>query len=440
MPTRKINKRVDPIANHDGRRVRAKKSKRFVQDSSKMTLESFSTEIIYIIYSYLCSPILNEDEGESQNGISSLVLSMGLVSKHFHQIVQLFTRQIPLKFHVDGNTRFHLPVWMIRNQCKLSSITMDCFTSLHAGLSLKALRNCDISSLTSMDLNWGMQCIALASEAEHRKAIECGLSPSFANLSTVISGTYDYHQATATLLQNRAPNLTKMRLLLVKQTFNPIILHVTASTLVELDLTLMQQIAFPQNDWVHDIRGQWVTNAIASMPRLTKLNIIVYDFAKTILKIRSDSLEEINTRSANHFFLEECICPKLKVFKCVYISHIRKMNGLMSISLMNVDELVALYLKQEQERVHKSKEDDQHAPLEQQILHCNDSMKYARTNRERQDMPQSYNDIWAIRCDNLYESPVVSLPVSEHAFFGLKAPKSCIVEVQCDEIRSRRVS
>jgi hypothetical protein len=231
-----------------------------------------------------------------------------------------------------------------------------------------------------------------------------------------------------------------MRLLLVKQTFNPIILHATASTLVELDLTLMQQIVFPQNDWVHDIRGQWVTNAIASMPRLTKLNIIVYDFAKTILQIRSDSLEEINTRSANHFFLEECICPKLKVFKCVYISHIQKMNGLMSISLMNVDVLAALYLKQQRQQQY-DKDDDRHSPLEQQILHCNDSMQHAiRTNRERQDMAQSYTDIWDIRCDKLYESPVVSLPISKHAFFGLKAPKSCIVEVQCDEIRSYHVS
>jgi hypothetical protein len=270
-------------------------------------------------------------------------------------------------------------------------------------------------------MNWGMQCIALSSEAEHEKAIDCGLSPTFVNLSTFISGNYDFHQATATLLQRRAPNLTKMRLLLVKEVFNPIILHVTASTLVELDLTLMQQLVFSRSDWSHDVRGTWVTDAIASMPKLTKLSIIVYDFASTTFRISSDSLEEINTRGANDFFLDECICPKLKVFKCVYVSHIQKINGLMSISLLNVNDLHALYVKQQQQQQESN-------PLVQQTEIHN--------HRQGHDVIQSYTDIWTIRCDYLHESPLVSLPISEYKFFGLKAPKSCIVEVQCDEILS----
>ena len=379
-----------------------------------------------MIYSYLCSPVAKEEEGESQNGVSTLLLSMGLVSKQFHQNVRLYIRLIPFKFHIDGSTRFYLPIWMIRNQCKISSISMDCLTSLHAGLSLSALRNCDISSLTSIDMNWGMQCIALASEAEHQKAIDCGLSPTFVNLSTFISGNYDFHQATATLLQRRAPNLTKMRLLLVKEVFNPIILHAIASTLVELDLTLMQQLVFPRNNWSQDVRGTWVTDAIASMPKLTKLSIIVYDFASTTFRISSESLEEINTRGANDFFLDECICPKLKVFKCVYISHIQKINGLVSISLLNVNDLHARYAKQQQQQ-HDQQESN---PLIQQ----SESRKH--DHRQGQDVVQSYTDIWTIRCDYLHEPPLVSLPVSEYKFFGLKAPKSCIVEVQCDEILS----
>lgn len=399
--------------------VGTKKTKKCSQDSSKTTLDSLCTDMKYMIYSYLCSPVVKEEDGESQNGVSTLLLSIGLVSKQFHQNVRLYIRLIPFKFQIDGSSRFYLPIWMIQNQCKISSISMDCLTSLHAGLSLSALRNCDISFLTSMDMNWGMQCIALASEAEHQKAIDCGLSPTFVNLSTFISGNYDFHQATATLLQHRAPNLTKMRLLLVKEVFNPIILHATALTLVELDLTLMQKLVFSRNDWSHDVRGTWVTDAIASMPKLTKLSIIVYDYASTTFRIRSESLEEINTRGANHFFLDECICPKLKVFKCVYISHIQKTNGLMSISLLNVDDLKALYVQQQESN-----------PLSQQSAY-ND-----HDHRQGQDVIQSYTDIWTIRCDYLHESPLVSLPVSEYKFFGLKAPKSCIVEVQCDEILS----
>ena len=217
-----------------------------------------------------------------------------------------------------------------------------------------------------------------SSEVEISKAMHDGILPKAANID--IKSQANFHELILdAIVSGKARSVKKIEFAIEKHDFFSQFLTYFAETLEDLTLKINASRPFNLEDTERDMSA--VTSAIASLDNLKKLQLRTWFMG--CLRIYSQSLEEIDTYYAHdQFWVERCICPSLRLFKCRNFSYFYDCkNGLIPLKAFEEAEL----------------------------------------------KPLRFDD-GALRW---YERPSIEYRVGDRSFHGLKVPEDCIVQFRC---------
>jgi len=318
------------------------------EEVSSATAREFSLladEIKFLIFSFSHG---NEIRGYGGSPVANLFKTCGFLSKDCYQCCIRHVQQNPMLVHhsfhslhyhrVSGPLYLAVIAFMCKHRVKLENMRLDLRSYLDVSLSIYLLRRCDLTELRSITVGNSMQdrlydssdgnIAAAIAAGIPREAIEeyHPISPSRANVKEII----------ADILVEQAPLLTKINVTLFR-TLDLSLLKRLSNQLEELTLTI-----YLSED---DPMAVAISQTIENMPKLKKLS---FDRGWGSVRVRSQTLEEIDGRHSR-CYVNECVCPSLKMFHCWLHEVVRSITGVQPATVKPVTPFTRDELKTEQD-------------------------------------------------------------------------------------------
>jgi len=280
-------------------------------DRSTCPLLDFSDGIKFLIFSFSHGNFIHET-----SPVAQLFKTFGFLSKDCYRSCIRYIQQTPIKYGNIYNANTTMESFLCRNRIKLESIDLSLADSLSTALSIHALRNCDLSEMKSIYIG-----AIMTKEFDNNlieKAVSTGI-PRQAIDEFVHPAQYDriaIQETITDILQenSNAPSLKAMEIVIRKEEWFRPILTKFSNQLEKLHLYIdWDEIGgkFP-----YDEKAKEISSVIENMPNLKHLVLQVNSYMGGSFRVKSASLEEIDTRLSKNFYLEECICPSLRMLYC----------------------------------------------------------------------------------------------------------------------------
>lgn len=271
------------------------------------------------IYSFLHrhhDPILLGRVDNDSLAVGDLFQVLASVSRDHNRRLFRYLQLVPQDF-TYSYYELSTFAWACKHKMKLGGVVS--FTSIGRialNLYMHMIRSCNIYDMHTLTLN--LQHVS--SHVSHhfrtsamennipKEVLQAPMSP--------VDFQQQYVEYIKEHLGVRMPSLKKLHLRIQKDEFNALFLKTFSQSLEELSLHILERDDIAKNK-SHDHDLEKISEAIACLPKLKKLRICAD--LQASFRIRSASLEEINTiDSAFGFWVKECICPSLNLFKSRY--------------------------------------------------------------------------------------------------------------------------
>ncbi len=322
-----------------------------------ITIPDFDEGLQFLFFEFLYGG-LQECNGPYR--AARLFETIGFLSKRCYASCIRYIQEKPMKFgHIRGDN-CSVEAFMSKHRAKLLSIDLDINDPLSAALSVHVLRSCNLIELESvyvssyvlkenesgvpgLGLELGAQSISQHSDVSAlleqspnettllsdssrelsgpfvEKALGNGIPSNVirefgGHLSSQESVT-KVHKTITDILELNAPSLKVMEIYIEKECWYKPLLSAFATRIEILHLH-MNSIVNGGVEFPYDEHAKEITNIILSMSKLKRLVLRVNSFKGGSFQVKSNSLEIIDTRSCNNFYLEQCHCPSLKTLIC----------------------------------------------------------------------------------------------------------------------------
>ena len=300
------------------------------------SLIDFADGIKFSIFAFSHGNELHEE-----GPVAKLFKSFGFLSKDCYRSCINYVQQIAMVYPGVRDDGPIMEAFLCRNRVKIGKIDLALTSSLSRCLSIYILRSCDLTDLHSIYIS---DIDADQSSEEHiSDAINAGIPDE------VIQ---EFHPATiepldrrviqkiiADILTLEAPSLTKMEVLIKKEQWHRPLLTNFSNRLEELHLQLDWDSEIAGIHFPYDEGAKQISAVIEHMLNLKRLNLKVYSLLISgRFRIKSISLEEIDTRWSKNFYIDECVCPSLKMLKGINIPR-RQGNGVKPVTPFTEDDL-----------------------------------------------------------------------------------------------------
>jgi len=338
-----------------------------------------SDEIWFNIYSFMYNRSFNVDEtatSYSDAGITRLFRNLVYVSPDVYHSLLRYVRHAPLKVYGDlyfstiVTAAFERIAWLCKHKVKLGEYKIGSYGTNAFTFVKYILMSCDITQLEACHLDLRDWYGAVAGSLAVRAGIPSHVVQEYYNVMT----TAEFQRFFVEYVPARAISLKRMKInVKIAGLHLPLLMNLSDS-LEELELCIFA---------VEDCTCEDLSRAIGQLSKLKKLK--VYALFKGSFRIYSSSLEEIDVIDCwNGFFIDKCVCPSLKMFKC---AHTHKVNG---NTLSNGIRPVVPFSKE-----------------------------------ERKDMEAK---------------KVVTMAAGSRTFIGMTVPETCIVRIKCElSVRPRKL-
>ena len=282
--------------------------------------------------------------------VGDLFRLMASVSKNDNRRLFRYLKFVPMDF-TYSYYELATFAWACKHRMKLGGVVS--FTSIGRialNLYMHMIRSCNIYDMHTLTLNLH-HVSSHVSRHFRRSAMENNIPEE---VLKVPMSPMEFQTQYADYLRkhsgiNRTPSLKKLHLRIRKDEFHAPFLTSFSQSLEELSLNILKEernVTENENEnenengandatasvTVSTKRGSYdddleqMSAAIQKLPKLKKLTICAN--MQAVFRIRSKSLEEINTKpSSIGFWVNECICPSLKLFRSRYHFPIRRGYG-----------------------------------------------------------------------------------------------------------------
>lgn len=251
-------------------------------------------------------------------GVTIFFRNIAFVSSDFLGGVYRYIQRTPIHLWVGSDEKICLRriAWACQNNLKLDGFSFYQKGKNAAAIGKYILQSCDISELLICEMSF--LCVPYADiggrDVLESVAVQAGFpSDIFQHQDISSDETSSDLQLQRFFVEHvpeRAPALKTMRLAFYHQgaVYSPVLSNLFSS-LEELSL----EFGIHQIVDLHEI-----SRTIEQLTKLKKLSLVT-DFTASF-QIHSASLEEIDTtESTNGLFVDKCVCPSLKMFRCEHL-------------------------------------------------------------------------------------------------------------------------
>jgi len=301
-----------------------------LEETDLFTLQDFSIEILLQIFLFSYGI-------DIRSGVAEMFRTMGLASKGTRDWCDKFIEAFPLSAEFCSDKDLNMVVWMCSKGVKLvnfHSIGRGKRSHLDLRICMHALSSCDISNLQSITVRateppepGGDLFTSPREHEDYEIAIDAGIPVEVVQQPTGGTTDHSVYRYLEDYLPTRAMNLKRLTVSMSMQQ-EDITLAQTFSVLAALSDRL-EELRLEIWMWEFNCHGrdlepedifsaglQRLGEVIESMPLLKKLHVHTHVYGT--MKINSGSLEEIDVTDAD-FRVNECICPRLRECKCMYL-------------------------------------------------------------------------------------------------------------------------
>jgi len=295
----------------------------------------FVDEIWFRIYSYL------EEEVQPWRSMTlgGLFREMMLISKDDLARLMRYARQVPRSFLYDREDLIQF-AWACRNRIKIEKLDFrNCDVAEHC-LCLFMLKACNLKDLrTFKDRTfWFVKMNPSEDDRLIQHAIEMGLPRQEIEVRIEDRSTItciDIQKETTRLLLLHAPKLQKICIETKKHELYLPLITVFSDRLVDLTLKLFEGGTETRSGMLDNDLEQ-ISYSLEPMPRLEKLKINACFPAS--FRIRSKSLTKLDVRGClEGFWIQQCYCPKLDIFRMSYHIHKKDWTGAIPIARIKTE-------------------------------------------------------------------------------------------------------
>jgi len=251
-------------------------------------------------------------------GVPIFFRTIAFVSSDFLGCVYRYIQRTPIHLWVGLQNKYLRRIaWACQNNLKLDGFSFYQKGKNAAAICKYMLQSCDISELRACQMSFS--CGPPHADIEGMDVLESVLvqagfpSDIFQHQDISSDETSSDLQLQRFFVEHvpeRAPALKTMRLAFYHQgaVYSPVLSNLFSS-LEELSL----EFGIHQIVDLHEI-----SRTIEQLTKLKKLSLVT-DFTASF-QIHSASLEEIDTtESTNGLFVDKCVCPSLKMFRCEHL-------------------------------------------------------------------------------------------------------------------------
>lgn len=270
-----------------------------------------------------------------------LFRSIGFVSKAENARLMRYIKRVPQDFRYDDEVDRNIDaiLWACKHKMKLHKVDFrQCETEVEFGLCLYMLRNCNISDLEIFKVkNFWLFQDDDRNDRIASKLIEAGLPEDevYESMDSSI-----FQEKLAEYVPLHAPKLRKVCLESKRNElhrFIPFFSNIFR-TLDDVTLRLFDSSITDDTTNLSGMRPRGYdadlhafTEVIEHMPKLKKLKINACFRAS--IRVKSKSLKKIDVRSSfGGFWVDECICPNLKILRSSYYVKEELWNGVQPVS------------------------------------------------------------------------------------------------------------
>jgi len=329
-----------------------------------------SDKIWFNIYSFMYKRRFNIDDTDlhSDAGISHLFRNLAYVSPDAYHSLLRYVRHTPLKVYGDlyfstiATEAFERIAWLCKHKVKLGEYKIGNYGTNAFTFIKYILMSCDITMLEACQLDLSDWYGATAGSLAVRAGIPSHVVQEYYNVMT----SAEFQRFFVEYVPTRATSLKRMKIDVNIAGLHLPLLTSLSDSLEELELNIFAS---------DDCKCEDLSLAIGQLSKLKKLK--VFALFKGSCSIYSSSLEEIDMIDCwNGFFTDKCVCPSLKMFKC-----------------MNTDKVSGNELSNGIRPV---------VPFSEE---------------ERKDMQAK---------------KVVAMTAGSRTFIGMNVPETCIVRIKCE--------
>jgi len=295
--------------------------------------------IWFNIYSFMYNTEISRDNysrwDEEPVGLPCLFRKLSYVSHAFYESLIRYVQQKPVKLGAAvfcSKKIYEAIAWACWSNVKLGSFSLRICGGIHSAIFKCVLTSCNITELH--------ECVLLVEDDYiNDVSIPQVLTNQIESKAAEVGTTFPEDSLFATSVESqrffaeyvptRAISLKSMVISVYKENLHLPVLTSLCHSLEDLELLIYST----DNDTRDHADLQDISGAIGQMTGLKKLKIC--GFVPGPFHIHSTSLEEIDiTCSTGDFFIDKCVCPALKVFKCRYfIGAVAVPNGLNHVKI-----------------------------------------------------------------------------------------------------------
>ena len=293
-------------------------------------VHDLADEIWFRIYSYL-----EEEVPWRSMSLGGLFREMQVISKDDLSRLMRYARQVPRSFLYERADLIQF-AWACRNQIKIEKLDFrNCDGVAEHYLCLHMLKACNLSDLrTFKDRTfWFMEMNQNEDDRLIQQAVALGLPREEIKAHIVdpsIITCVDIQKETTRLLLLHAPKLQKICIETKKHELYLPLITEFSDRLVDLTLKLFEGGTETRSGMLDNDLEQ-ISHFLEPMPRLKKLKINACFPAS--FRVRSKSLTKLDVRGClEGFWIQQCYCPKLKIFRMSYHIHKKDWTGAIPIA------------------------------------------------------------------------------------------------------------
>ena len=259
----------------------------------------------------------------SDDGIPALFRNLVYVSKDVYSSLFRHVRYTPVK--LNGSLHYTVKsferiAWLCKHKAKLGEYKVNIFGANAFALLKYVLISCDATKLEVCHLDLFTSSICSGFDSV---ALRSGI-PSHViqehNSMTVV----EFQRFFAEYVPKHATSLKSMKIDFWKGELNLPLLTSLSDSLEELELIILPKYRLERTSKLKKL-----SLAIAQLSKLKKFQLDArFDGS---FQIHSTSLEEIETTCGLGFFIDKCVCPSLKMFKCMHVYIVNRpgfLNGI----------------------------------------------------------------------------------------------------------------
>ena len=269
--------------------------------------------VVFTICSFMCHKEISDAQSTFQAGLllPRFFHDLGRTSKSFHALLHRYFRQTPLNLNLSQRVKHNYEKieWVCHNEVKLGHCHLYVRGQNEAAVCKYIVSSCNLIELESCKIHLVKdRCDVQESEASDA-GIPCEGSHKQNN-----NFMEEFQLMFANYVPTRAMSLRSLALTL-KGNYCPPLLGAFSNSLEHLELTIFAPEQSP-NPITLNKELCALSQSLKKLPKLKTLKITAKYAAS--FTIKSDTLELIDTTGSKGFYINYCVCPRLKSFICDY--------------------------------------------------------------------------------------------------------------------------